>query len=189
MHVVPEIGEEVIVSFENGNAEKPVSLGAVFNGKGKSGHGGAGNYMKGLQTASGSKILMNDNTGSVLLEDHGQTSMKFDGAGNSSLGTSSSQTIVVGGSGESPDGQACLKMDKDGNITLEGKTKIILKVGDSEIEITADKIKEKSTEITLDSETAAIIGSKLTEIGKEGADPGIKIDGSVTVKGGEVDIN
>ncbi|WP_221411141.1 phage baseplate assembly protein V, partial [Apibacter sp. B3924] len=32
MHIVPEIGEEVIVSFENGNAEKPVSLGAMFNG-------------------------------------------------------------------------------------------------------------------------------------------------------------
>jgi type VI secretion system secreted protein VgrG len=31
-HVLPEIGEEVIVGFENGNAEKPFVLGAMFHG-------------------------------------------------------------------------------------------------------------------------------------------------------------
>jgi phage baseplate assembly protein gpV len=53
MHVVPEIGEEVIVSFENGNAEKPVSLGAVFNGKEKSGYHTKDNSFKVLKTAGG----------------------------------------------------------------------------------------------------------------------------------------
>jgi type VI secretion system secreted protein VgrG len=138
MHIVPEIGEEVIVTFENGNAEKPVSLGAMFNGEAKSGHGGKGNYMKGLQTASGNKLLMNDQKGSVLLEDRGKTSMKFDGAGNSSIGTSSSQVITVGCCNEAPDGKSLLKMDNEGNIVLESKTNITFKVGENKISINKD---------------------------------------------------
>jgi type VI secretion system secreted protein VgrG len=61
------------------NTEKPVSLGAMFNGEAKSGHGGKGNYMKGLQTASGNKLLMNDQKGSVLLEDSSKSFLEMNG--------------------------------------------------------------------------------------------------------------
>lgn len=199
MHIVPEIGEEVIVTFENGNAEKPVSLGAMFNGEAKSGHGGAGNYMKGLQTASGNKLLMNDQKGSVLLEDHGKTSMKFDGAGNSSIGTSSSQVITVGGCKEAPDGKSLLKMDKDGNINLEGKTKITLKVGNNTITLTKDgiftkaetgevKTIAKAGSVTIKSESDQITISASTANTIEGADIQIFGNGSIIVDSPDTDI-
>jgi type VI secretion system secreted protein VgrG len=199
MHIVPEIGEEVIVTFENGNAEKPVSLGAMFNGEAKSGHGGKGNYMKGLQTASGNKLLMNDQKGSVLLEDHGQTSMKFDGAGNSSIGTSSSQVITVGGCKEAPDGKSLLKMDKDGNINLEGKTKITLKVGNNTITLTKDgiftkaetgevKTIAKAGSVTIKSESDQITISASTANTIEGADIQIFGNGSIIVDSPDTDI-
>ncbi|TWP24682.1 Rhs element Vgr protein [Apibacter muscae] len=190
MHVIPEIGEEVIVSFENGNAEKPVSLGAMFNGKGKSGHGGAGNFIKGLQTASGNKLLMNDQAGSVLLEDHGQTSMNFDGAGNSSLGTSASHTITVGATKESPDGQAKFSMTNTGEITLNGTKSLKINVGASTFEMFSDgTIHINGNKITATGVETKVIGSELTEVGKPGADPGIKIDKNVNIQGEEVDIN
>ncbi|TWP29376.1 hypothetical protein ETU08_07700 [Apibacter muscae] len=143
MHVVPEIGEEVIVSFENGNAEKPVSLGAMFNGKGKSGHGGAGNFIKGLQTPTGNKIQFNDKEGSALLTDNGGASMKFDGAGNAVTNAAAMQTLNVGGGGKDSSGetippQSVLKMDKDGNIKLDGKTNITLMVGENTLVIDAN---------------------------------------------------
>ncbi|MGM5632125.1 phage baseplate assembly protein V, partial [Apibacter raozihei] len=139
MHVVPEIGEEVIVSFENGNAEKPVSLGAMFNGKGKSGHGGAGNYIKGLQTPTGNKLQFNDKEGSALLSDQpGSVSMKFDGGGNSSIGAAATQAITVGAKEGSPDGEAKLLMDNAGNITLKANTNITLEVGSNKISINKD---------------------------------------------------
>jgi type VI secretion system secreted protein VgrG len=50
---LPEIGEEVLVGFENDNAEKPFVLGAMFNGQGKSGYGGEGNNFKAIRTRSG----------------------------------------------------------------------------------------------------------------------------------------
>ena len=82
-HVIPEIGEEVLVEFEGGNPEKPVVIGAMFHGQGKSGHGGAGNFMKGFQTASGNKITLNDKDGSVFVSNgNGCGSITIDSAGN-----------------------------------------------------------------------------------------------------------
>jgi type VI secretion system secreted protein VgrG len=78
-HVLPEIGEEVIVGFENGNAEKPFILGAMFHAEGKSGHGGTGNYMKGFTTASGSKITLNDKDGSITISDKSGNQIILDG--------------------------------------------------------------------------------------------------------------
>jgi type VI secretion system secreted protein VgrG len=52
-HILPEIGEEVLVGFENDNAEKPFVHGAMYHGEGKSGHGGEGNNFKAFETRSG----------------------------------------------------------------------------------------------------------------------------------------
>ena len=57
---IPEIGEEVWVGFENGNAERPIVLGTLYNGKEKSGHHTSGNDLKVIKTRSGHTILMND---------------------------------------------------------------------------------------------------------------------------------
>jgi type VI secretion system secreted protein VgrG len=137
-HVLPEIGEEVLVDFEGGNAEKPVVIGTMFHGEGKSGHGGAGNHMKGFQTASGNKLQMNDKDGSVRLKDKGGASLKFDGAGNATTSAGASQTINVGGKKGTP--QSLLKMDKEGNITLDGKTSITFRVGGKTIVISKEGI-------------------------------------------------
>ncbi|WP_221410482.1 phage baseplate assembly protein V, partial [Apibacter sp. HY039] len=113
MHVIPEIGEEVIVSFENGNAEKPVVIGAMFNGEGKSGHGGAGNYMKGLQTAAGSNLTFNDQKGDMKLADQGPASLVMDGAGNTTLDSRDKIVITCGASS--------IELHKDGKIKINGK--------------------------------------------------------------------
>jgi type VI secretion system secreted protein VgrG len=40
MYFIPEIGEEVLVGFESGNAEKPYVLGAMYNGNESSSYSG-----------------------------------------------------------------------------------------------------------------------------------------------------
>ncbi|MFV0305339.1 MAG: type VI secretion system Vgr family protein, partial [Moheibacter sp.] len=96
MHILPELEEEVLVSFESGCAEKPVVIGTMFHGSGKSGHGGAGNYMKGFQTASGNRLQMNDQDGSVYLADKGTANMKFDGAGNATTNANANHSVNAG---------------------------------------------------------------------------------------------
>jgi type VI secretion system secreted protein VgrG len=96
-HKEKEIGEEVIVGFENGNAEKPFVLGAMFHGTGKSGHGGAGNYIKGIETATGIKIKMNDQDKSVLVEDPSGNTWFMDGKGNINVNAPNDITMTAGG--------------------------------------------------------------------------------------------
>jgi type VI secretion system secreted protein VgrG len=53
MYFIPEIGEEVLVTFENRNAEKPVVLGTMYNGKQKSGFATPNNDFKVIKTKTG----------------------------------------------------------------------------------------------------------------------------------------
>ena len=75
-YFIPEIGEEVMVDFENGNAERPFVLGAHYNGATKSGYKPT---TKAIHTQSGTKILLNDEDGSIKIEDAVGNSLIFDG--------------------------------------------------------------------------------------------------------------
>ncbi|WP_221410505.1 phage baseplate assembly protein V, partial [Apibacter sp. HY039] len=165
MHVVPEIGEEVIVSFENGNAEKPVSLGAMFNGKGKSGHGGAGNYIKGLQTPTGNKLQFNDKEGSALLTDQGPSNIKMDGAGNTTASADESHIINVGGK-EGAVGPSNITMDNTGKITIKGDANISVIVGGSMIELTPEQISLSAAKINISGGEIEIKGTGQWQGGK-----------------------
>ena len=81
-YFIPEIGEEVMVDFENGNAERPFVLGAHYNGAAKSGYKPT---TKAIHTQSGTKILLNDAEGSVRIEDASHNIYEMDGKGNINL--------------------------------------------------------------------------------------------------------
>jgi type VI secretion system secreted protein VgrG len=82
MYFIPEIGEEVLVGFEGGNAEKPYVLGAMYNGSESSGFATPNNDFKVTQTRTGIKIVMNDASKSLLAEDPSGNSVLLDGKGN-----------------------------------------------------------------------------------------------------------
>jgi type VI secretion system secreted protein VgrG len=84
-YFVPEIGEEVLVGFEGGNAEKPYALGAMYNGNESSGFATPNNDFKVTQTRTGIKIVMNDASKSMLLEDPSGNTVLMDGNGSVSV--------------------------------------------------------------------------------------------------------
>ena len=75
-YFIPEVGEEVMVDFENGNAERPFVLGTHYNGAAKSGYKPT---TKAIHTQSGTKIVLNDEDGSIKIEDAVGNSLIFDG--------------------------------------------------------------------------------------------------------------
>ena len=81
-YFVPEIGEEVLVGFQGGNAEKPYVIGMQYNGKEKSGYADKENNIKAVHTRSGTKIILNDSEGSILIEDPSGNTYHMDGQGN-----------------------------------------------------------------------------------------------------------
>ncbi|MGL6128607.1 hypothetical protein, partial [Chryseobacterium artocarpi] len=80
------------------------------------------------------------------------------------------------------DAQSIFKMNNAGVIDLIGTDKITLKVGSSSIEITKNAI-------TVKADTVNIEGVSLTNVGKAAGNPGMVVDGNVTIKGAQVDIN
>ena len=75
-YFIPEIGEEVWVDFEDQNAERPFVVGSNYNGAAKSGYKPT---TKAIHTQSGTKILLNDEDGSIKIEDAVGNSLIFDG--------------------------------------------------------------------------------------------------------------
>jgi len=96
-YFVPEIGEEVLVGFQGGNAEKPYVIGAQYNGKEKSGYADKENNIKAVHTRSGNRLLLNDETGDVSLESQkGQTIAIFYGNGNIEIKAPENITLSAG---------------------------------------------------------------------------------------------
>jgi len=84
-HFIPEIGEEVLVGFEGGNAERPYVLGTLYNGKAKSsGWKTNNNDIKAIRTRSGHMIEFNDAEGKefITIIDQNANTIHIDTANN-----------------------------------------------------------------------------------------------------------
>lgn len=92
-YFVPEVGEEVLVAFEGGNAEKPFVLGAMYNGSGKSGYAEESNKIKAIHTRSGHIIKFTEDE-SILITDKSGNQMLFDTVGSSIIITAP-ETVTV----------------------------------------------------------------------------------------------
>jgi type VI secretion system secreted protein VgrG len=95
-YFVPEIGEEVLVGFESGNAEKPYVMGTQYNGSESSGYHTSGNDKKVIHTRSGTKVILNDAEGSVFIEDPSGNTWLMDGQGNINVNAPKDISINAG---------------------------------------------------------------------------------------------
>ena len=95
-YFVPEIGEEVLVGFESGNAEKPYVMGTHYNGSESSGYQTSGNDKKVIHTRSGTKVILNDAEGSVFIEDPSGNTWLMDGKGNINVNAPKDISINAG---------------------------------------------------------------------------------------------
>ena len=180
---VPEKGDQVVIAFEEGNIARPIVLGSVFHGNNNSG-GSSDNKIKSIATRSGNKLQMDDSDGSINLMDKGSANLSFDGAGNAIMNAANSKTINVGGDKDNPP-QSVIKADAEGNIILEAKTSITLKVGDNLLSIDKDgliKLNGKDLKQTLEN-NYDLDAKRVTQNAK-GANFKINSDQNVIVSGG-----
>lgn len=81
---VPEIGDQVMVAFEQGNPDAPFVMGSIFHGK-TGGGGGTGNKTKSLTTRSGSTVTLDDDSGSVTVSDPSGNTVVLNGDGTMTI--------------------------------------------------------------------------------------------------------
>jgi uncharacterized protein involved in type VI secretion and phage assembly len=120
-YFVPEIGDEVMVGFENGNESYPYVMGSLYNGKNaQTGQYDDKDKHKVIRTISGNEILFDDN--GRLVVKNGKNSMELSCKDNGVL------TITT-------KGDMILKADK--NVTIESGENLTIKAGkDMKVEAT-----------------------------------------------------
>lgn len=204
---IPEVGDQVMVNFQHNHPDRPFVMGGMFHGQVGGGGGAgnnvkslssrSGNKLE-LNDGEGSVYLTDqgganmkfDGAGNATTNansDHsvvaGQNCIVKAGQDNSisagnnnSISAGSNSTISVGGK----DGGAAnstLNMDAAGNIFLEGKTSITIKVGDNIIVIDEKGITGTGKQVVLDASTNDL---SLTSKGKMSINSQATLDVSAT---------
>ncbi|PZF72734.1 phage baseplate assembly protein V [Taibaiella soli] len=117
---VPEVGDQVMVGFENGNPDKPFVLGGMFHGQ--NGIGGMmGNHIKSIITRSGCTVQFDDadGQGSITVKDPSGNSFYLDGKGNINLTAPKNITMTAG---------ANLDVNVGNNMTFNVGNKALLNI-------------------------------------------------------------
>lgn len=116
---IPDVGDEVLVAFEAGDARRPYVLGALWNGQDQapeSMDGGGNNYRKVIRSRNGVKVTLDDQDGQeklVLETPGGQKVTLKDGPG---------AVEIVDSNGNS------IKLESAG-ITITASAKVTLNAG------------------------------------------------------------
>ncbi|WP_209405190.1 type VI secretion system Vgr family protein [Pseudozobellia sp. WGM2] len=169
---IPEIGEEVLIDFESGNAEVPYAAGCLFNANAKppGNSSSPGNDNTILRTRSGCTLTLNDGDGSIKLEDKAGSIILLDGTGNVVISAveqfnidckvgffDARETLNVGSPDTTIAGDSSLWLTSDTELKADGGTATLeAKTGKAEV-------KGLTAEVNA-STTATINGTTLTEI-------------------------
>lgn len=103
-YFIPEVGEEVLIAFEGGNAEKPFVLGAMYNGSASSGYAASNNTVKAIHTRSGhiikftedESIVITDKSGNEILLDTVGSNINITAPNDISITAGGNMTLTAG---------------------------------------------------------------------------------------------
>jgi phage protein D len=128
--LVPEVVDEVVVVFERGDPNRPLVVGALWNGKDKtplgsdaiSGNGAVQKRL--LKTRIGHKILLDDSDSSksIVITDSAGNEVKMDAANNKIEVTSKGDLTVKATGTLKLEGQGVEVKASGGDVTVSGTT-------------------------------------------------------------------
>ena len=172
-YFIPEIGEEVLVGFENGDAEKPFVLSAGFNQKAKSGIDNADNNIKAVVTRSGHRIELNDTEGSesITITDKNNNIILIETA-NNNISISAGENMTLNAKNIKITAEENIEVQAKGNIEIasEGDTSILTK-GKTNLQAKSDTEITSSASISIDATTdAKLKGQNVTLEGQANAE-------------------
>lgn len=185
---VPEVGDQVMVSYEHGNPDRPYVTGSVFHsGSGKGGD--KDNKVKSIITRSGNAIVFDDETGSIVITDQtGKQLIMLDGT--DAITVMAKKSITLTNEAESvivmDDKSIGLQAD---TIALEGRKSVTLLSGNECMVLSSEKsiISSCGTNIKQEAEKDYDVAAKNGTV--NGVNLMIEGKGNVTVSGGIVKFN
>ena len=185
---VPEVGDQVMVSYEHGNPDRPYVTGSVFHsGSGKGGD--KDNKVKSIITRSGNAIVFDDETGSIVITDQtGKQLIMLDGT--DAITVMAKKSIILTNEAESvivmDDKSIGLQAD---TIALEGRKSVTLLSGNECMVLSSEKsiINSSGTNIKQEAAKDYDVAAKNGTV--NGVNLMIEGKGNVTVSGGIVKFN
>ena len=185
---VPEVGDQVMVSYEHGNPDRPYVTGSVFHsGSGKGGD--KDNKVKSIITRSGNAIVFDDETGSIVITDQtGKQLIILDGT--DAITVMAKKSITLTNEAESvivmDDKSIGLQAD---TIALEGRKSVTLLSGNECMVLSSEKsiISSSGTNIKQEATKDYDVAAKNGTV--NGVNLMIEGKGNVTVSGGIVKFN
>ena len=185
---VPEVGDQVMVSYEHGNPDRPYVTGSVFHsGSGKGGD--KDNKVKSILTRSGNAIVFDDETGSIVITDQtGKQLIILDGT--DAITVMAKKSITLTNEAESvivmDDKSIGLQAD---TIALEGRKSVTLLSGNECMVLSSEKsiISSSGTNIKQEAAKDYDVAAKNGTV--NGVNLMIEGKGNVTVSGGIVKFN
>ena len=185
---VPEVGDQVMVSYEHGNPDRPYVTGSVFHsGSGKGGD--KDNKVKSIITRSGNAIVFDDETGSIVITDQtGKQLIILDDT--DAITVMAKKSITLTNEAESvivmDDKSIGLQAD---TIALEGRKSVTLLSGNECMVLSSEKsiISSSGTNIKQEAAKDYDVAAKNGTV--NGVNLMIEGKGNVTVSGGIVKFN
>lgn len=185
---VPEVGDQVMVSYEHGNPDRPYVTGSVFHsGSGKGGD--KDNKVKSIITRSGNAIVFDDETGSIVITDQtGKQLIMLDGT--DAITVMAKKSITLTNEAESvivmDDKSIGLQAD---TIALEGRKSVTLLSGNECMVLSSEKSIISSSGTNIKQEAAKDYDVAAKNATVNGVNLMIEGKGNVTVSGGIVKFN
>jgi type VI secretion system secreted protein VgrG len=118
-YFIPEVGEEVLVAFEGGNAEKPFVLGSMYSGAASSGYADDSNTVKAIHTRSGHIIKFTEDQ-SIQITDKSGNEIVLDTSGKN-INISAPETVTINAKN--------IVMNADENITYSAGQNVSVSAG------------------------------------------------------------
>lgn len=197
MYFIPEVGEDVLVGFEQNNPEMPFVLGSLYHGKAKSGMYDAKNYKKGIKTKSGNSILINDEPGKEsvkIVNKDGSNFMLFSMEDGGKITVHAKTKMLLSSKNINIEGEE-IKIKATKNIQLTANDNVAVKAKNNKIDATQN-FEVKSMETKLEASTkleAKAMEMKLESSTKSTIKAGVQVEVSAgaqaTVKAAIIMLN
>jgi uncharacterized protein involved in type VI secretion and phage assembly len=145
---IPEIEDEVLVLFEHGDVNRPLVVGALWNGKDKApDKNPGGNPRRVIKSRQGSKITFDDDQMKIIIEDGtGKGTITFD---------SNANKIII----EALDGDVCFQAPA-GDIQIVAKEAELTATQNLEIHAGSTMAWGSGAKTTIKGGTVTLSGSK-----------------------------